>query len=284
MPGLNTQLTLATARARFCSFQLRLPTVVGARGPQPNIASAGVRLGGPTLNRGAARPMSCPPAMFLPASNDARDIELQRVSSDAMDSYLSRMCDAIGQAHTSWRQRAMLVNVVINGPQASGGSLVGAGFGQEIRQYAPRENSWQRPRTEAIAAAIGIGWDNWQRSVSLPGLPLYPAFAAVPSPVAPPMPNVPVPLVALVQIGVSLNSSQLKILMTSQYSGDNEWPNELFDALASGFERAFQVWAPSQMVTNIMGTGPVPTFAPPYVPVGPVVGGIGTQTPGAWSA
>jgi hypothetical protein len=24
----------------------------------------------------------------------------------------------------------------------------------------------------------------------------------------------------------------------------------------------------------------VPTFAPPYVPVGPVLGGIGTMTPG----
>jgi len=27
------------------------------------------------------------------------------------------------------------------------------------------------------------------------------------------------------------------------------------------------------MVTNVMGMGPVPAFAPPYVPVGPVVGG-----------
>jgi hypothetical protein len=34
------------------------------------------------------------------------------------------------------------------------------------------------------------------------------------------------------------------------------------------------------MVTNVLGTGPVPTFAPPYVPVGPVVGGIANMPPG----
>jgi hypothetical protein len=36
------------------------------------------------------------------------------------------------------------------------------------------------------------------------------------------------------------------------------------------------------MVTNVLGTGPVPTFAPPYVPVGPVVGGVGNMTPGGF--
>jgi hypothetical protein len=36
------------------------------------------------------------------------------------------------------------------------------------------------------------------------------------------------------------------------------------------------------MVTNVLGTGPVPTFAPPYVPVGPVVGGVANMTPGGF--
>ena len=90
--------------------------------------------------------------------------------------------------------------------------------------------------------------------------------------------------VALVQIAFHLSSSQLKSNMLSHYSGDKEWPSELFEAVAFGFEKAFQVWVPSQMVMSVMGTGPVPCFAPPYVPVGPVVGGTGTQLPGAWSA
>ncbi len=36
--------------------------------------------------------------------------------------------------------------------------------------------------------------------------------------------------------------------MVSHYSSDNEWPSELFEAVAFGFEKAFQLWVPSQMV------------------------------------
>jgi hypothetical protein len=44
----------------------------------------------------------------------------------------------------------------------------------------------------------------------------------------------------------------------------------------------FKVWQASTMVTQVMGTGPVPTFAPPYVPAGPVLGGVGTMPPGGF--
>lgn len=290
MPGLNTQLMLATARARFSSFQLRLPTAVGARAPQPNILSATIRSGvapQTTFSRQQplrGTPLPCPPALFLAASNDVRDIENQRACSSAIDTYLSRICDAIGQAHTTWRLQARLVQVVINAVQAVGGSLQGPALGPEITLRGPREDQWQRPRTEAIAAGIGMCWENWQRSISVPGLPWYPAFAAFPGPMAPPTPNVPVPLVVLMQNTVHLNSLRLTTHMVGRYSGDNEWHNQLFEAVALGLERAFQAWAPAQMVMNVMGTGPVPTFAPPYVPVGPVVGGTGTQMPGGWSA
>ena len=54
-------------------------------------------------------------------------------------------------------------------------------------------------RAIATAAAQGISTNfaAWQNGVTVPGLPWYPTFAAVPGPVAPPTPNVPVPLVAL---------------------------------------------------------------------------------------
>jgi hypothetical protein len=285
MPGLNTQLMLATARARFCSFQLRLPTVVGVVAPQIRIASAAASATPSTSIRQVTRgtSLSCPPALFLPASDDPRNLDMQRACSATVDAYLSRICDAIGQAHTAWRLRARLVQVAINAHVASGGNLQGAGLEPDIRQHAPREGSWERARSEAIAAGIGICWENWQRAVSVPGLPWYPGFAAFPGPMAPPTPNVPTPLVT-VQNPVHLNSWRLKSDMLARYSGDNEWPGELFDAVAFGLERAFQTWAPSQMVMNVMGTGPVPLFAPPYVPVGSVVGGTGTQIAGAWSA
>jgi hypothetical protein len=208
---------------------------------------------------------------------------MKRRCNNALDNYLRRICDAIGQAHTVWSQRATLVDVIINAVTASGGRLLGAGLEADIRQRGPLDDSWRRPRTEAIAAGIGFCWDNWQRTVTVPGMPWYPAFASFPGPMAPPMPNIPVPLIALRQNPLLLNYAQVKALMLSRYSGDKEWPGELFEAVAAGMERAFQTWAPTQMVRNVLGTGPVPTFAPPYVPVGPVVNGRGTQTPGAWS-
>jgi hypothetical protein len=283
MPGLNVQLMLATARARFSSFQLRLPAAVGGRGPEVRILGgalpSALKPGGSSM-RGA--PLPCPPALFLAASGDKRDLDLQLVGSEAVDSYLSRMCDAVGRAHTAWRQRAMLVKVAINGPMASGGSLTGGGLGPDTRQNAPREGPWQVSRTEAIAKGIGICWENWQLSVSVPGATWYPSFAAFPGPLAPPTPNVPMPLVALQQNPGHLSTPQLKRNMLNHYTGDNEWPGELFEAVAFGFERAFHSWAPSQMVMSVMGTGPVPGFAPPYVPVGPVIGGTGTQLAGVW--
>ena len=45
----------------------------------------------------------------------------------------------------------------------------------------------------------------------------------------------------------------------------------LFNALATGINTMFVAWKASTMVTNVLGSGPIPTFAPPAVPVGPVV-------------
>jgi hypothetical protein len=58
---------------------------------------------------------------------------------------------------------------------------------------------------------------------------------------------------------------------------------ELFDAITDAFDKVFTIWQASTMVTNVLGTGPVPTFAPPYVPVGPVMGGVANMTPGGFT-
>jgi hypothetical protein len=58
---------------------------------------------------------------------------------------------------------------------------------------------------------------------------------------------------------------------------------ELFEAIIDGFQKCFLLWQTSTMVTNVLGTGPVPTFAPPYVPAGPVVGGTAVMTPGGFT-
>jgi len=54
----------------------------------------------------------------------------------------------------------------------------------------------------------------------------------------------------------------------------------LFDAIAKAFNTVFQVFKASTMVQNVLGMGPIPTFVPPFVPVGPVVMGTVIPTPG----
>jgi hypothetical protein len=111
----------------------------------------------------------------------------------------------------------------------------------------------------------------------------YPSFAAVPLPVAPPTPSVPCPVTALAQVTATVAKSYLKARMVTEL-GDEKAPYhvELFDSIADAFEKCFAVWQSTTMVTKVMGTGAVPSFAPPATPAGPVVGGTGNMTPGGF--
>ena len=51
-------------------------------------------------------------------------------------------------------------------------------------------------------------------------------------------------------------------------------------AIGTALSTAFLAWLPMQMIMNVMGKGSIPTFAPPYVPVGPVVMGDNIAAPG----
>ena len=50
--------------------------------------------------------------------------------------------------------------------------------------------------------------------------------------------------------------------------------------LTSWVEASFRDWKVTAQVVGVMGKGPIPSFAPPYVPVGPVVMGDNLSGPG----
>jgi hypothetical protein len=139
----------------------------------------------------------------------------------------------------------------------------------------PMKTPQEAKYSKAIAQAVSDKFSSFVQGLKIPGLPFYPAFAAFPGPVAPPMPNVPVPLIAIPSSKISdMSANSLKSAMVDNL-GDKEalHHEDLFDAIAKGIFAAFMAWLPMQMVMNVLGTGPIPTFAPPFVPVGPVVGG-----------
>ena len=135
--------------------------------------------------------------------------------------------------------------------------------------------------TNAVANVIGNGWLTFLTTVKASGTLWYPQFAAFPGPYAPPTPNTPTPFMALTMAPVSISASILKAQMVGSAGGAGN--EKLFEAISYAFENSFNLWKLSTLVTNVLGTGPVPTFAPPFVMMGPVLGGTGNMLPGGFA-
>ena len=195
------------------------------------------------------------------------------------EKFLDAISDAICSAWATWQSTATLGGVLINGPTAMGGQIIGPPMTPLILARGPKATKQELSLSTAVSNVIGTAWLSFTATVKVGGLPWYPAFAAFPGPLAPPTPNIPCPFAALIMVATPISASVLKSKMAAFAGAGTEI---LCGAIADAFEKSFHIWTVSTMVTNVLGTGPVPTFAPPYVPVGPVVGGIGTMIPGGF--
>ena len=204
--------------------------------------------------------------------------------------FCHNMLDGIKFAVDMWKLQAKFKDLKINAVTALGtpGCLDGPKLESLIKSapsVAPM-SSWGKNIQKwigAVAKGVSNCWAEWQSKVTVPGLPWYPAFAAFPGPMAPPMPNVPTPLIACPSAGMAkMTPSMLKNAMCDEFSLDD--PDDQFGAMAmsmgTALATAFLAWLPSQQVMLVLGKGPIPTFAPPYVPVGPVVMGDNLPIPG----
>lgn len=204
--------------------------------------------------------------------------------------FCHNMLDGIKFAVDLWRLQAKFKDLKINAVTALGtpGCLDGPKL-ESLIKSAPTVasmSSWGQniqKWIDAVAKGCSDCWAEWQSKVTVPGLPWYPAFAAFPSAMAPPMPNVPTPLITCVSAGMAkMTPMALKSAMCDNYDLDD--PDDQFGAMAqsigTAFSTAFLAWLPAQQVMMVMGKGPIPTFAPPYVPVGPVVMGDNIPVPG----
>ena len=124
--------------------------------------------------------------------------------------------------------------------------------------------------------AFKESWDRWAKNVMIPGLPFYPAFTAYPGPQAPPMPNVPVPLTTLPSAGMAAMTPDKMTKTVQSRIGSSAKSQEAtfaISAFANDISRRFLMCMSGCQLMNVMGSGPVPSFAPPYIPVGPVING-----------
>ena len=268
------------ARLQFSSFQIKVPQ--GWKTPSGDPGASHYR-DAFTATEKATVPVTAAPPLVLPQSMNKYHTDAQKMHHAKIGSFLDGISDAICSAWSTWQSAATLVGVVVNAVTAVGGQVVGPPLTPLILAQGPKATPMEMKYTRAVATVIGTSWLTYTAGIKVKGMPWYPAFAALPSPVAPPTPNIPCPVIAISSAASAVSKNAMKSQMIGQLGDPNApFHKELFDAICDAFEKCHQIWEASTMVTNVLGTGPVPTFAPPYVPVGPVVGGVANMTPGGF--
>lgn len=238
-----------------------------------------------------------PPKLIPPWFKSASSYKLHQETADKIGEnfkeFAEKAVDEVKNAHQTWKGLAKFKDLKVMSVCAIG--TPGCLDGPELKGLM---SAWQGTKKnekayiKAVKTGVSKAFKNWQGKVMVPGLPWYPAFAAFPGPMAPPMPNVPMPLITCISAKMTdivMGSTMKKEMVNAFDSGlkkkDEDKQHEaLFKCIADVLALAFLMWLPSQQVMNVMGKGPIPIFAPPYVPVGPVVGGDNLPIPGHLAA
>ena len=234
-------------------------------------------------------------AQLAPSYNAAAvsqaDKEAQ-IKALATDANREKLLSAVQYGINMWRLQAHFSNITIMGQTAIGnpGCLSGPQLSPWITQ-APTVYSaagYFKTMVTAVANAVESNFKQWQDFVTVPGLPWYPMFAAFAGPFAPPIPNIPMPLI----VCVSQNQNKLMSPTQMENAIKAALPSDFllsemdlfYFPLSVNIANYFTSWLCSQQVMMVMGMGPVPTFNPPYVPVGAVVNGYVIPSPGHLAA
>ena len=204
--------------------------------------------------------------------------------------FMDKMLDAVQNAHSMWKLQCKFKDLKVMAVVAIGtpGCLQGPELESNIKNLAGPMSGNMGKYRDAVAKGVSGCFKKWQDKVMIPGMPLYPAFAAFPGPMAPPMPGVPIPLIACpsamcteIFAPDSMKKAMISALDGGMKQKDPEKHHEaLFEAIATALSLGFLIWTAAQMVNLVLGKGPIPTFAPPYVPVGPVMNGDNLAIPG----
>lgn len=194
----------------------------------------------------------------------------------ALDATAFGFMEAIGEGE--------FVDGTIDGPILSGlkfsmpegvvaarveGDLTDVGLPKDIA------SQWGRI-AEAIWTRVWSGW-------TLPPSNAFPQFAAVAAPEAPVTRARRIPLQLDASKDFDMLSARGLYAEVEKGLGDLLNLPGLKDAVwtwANTLGGAIAVWNAEAEITDLWGKGPVPSFAPPYVPVGPVVAGDNIAAPG----
>src|SRR6476646_9121516 len=207
MPAPQASMMQQLARTKFMGFALRVPSDW-----QEPSGDAAKQYGDAFQPSERTSAPGAPP-LFQPASMNKYHTDTQKMHIDKIGSFIDGTCSAICSAWSQWQTMATMVGVVINAVTAMGGQIVGPPWTPLILASAPKASPMEMKYSNVAAQVIGTAWLTFTSTVKVTGMPWYPAFAALPSPVAPPTPNVPCPFAALMQVPVSISASVTKMQM-----------------------------------------------------------------------
>ncbi len=212
----------------------------------------------------------------------------------AYKTFIYTMISAVDFAFNQWRLTLKFSDLKINGPVVVGkkGCLKADGKFYDLFKSYPGHSAFVlRKHYAKWRDAVGKGVENCLKkyidNVMVPGFPWYPAYAAFPAPAAAPMPNVTWPLISCPSFGLPNITvpEMLKKAMLKEFDDDvaekchDEIHKSVFEAIAMTLAPAFLIWVSTQTINGVIGSGQIPTFAPPVVPAGPVVNGSTTPSP-----
>ena len=195
--------------------------------------------------------------------------------------------NATANSINQWAQQAAFIDGRINAVNAFGGKIVSPVVLETEINSAMISAGGPQSICGGVSSGLWMKFKEWYQGYQLGGVPWYPAFAAFPGPFAPPMPNVPSPLGIGASAGLSgLTANNLADGIRQRIGATGMGLNgagQFVTDYAAWFSQKMTFWLASAMWLNVIGSGPIPSFAPPYVPVGPVAGGTFKGNPGCLS-
>lgn len=177
----------------------------------------------------------------------------------------------------AWADGATLAGGVVNGNSVflPPGSLSGPSFENAI------DDAMVTAGAPAMVAAAFAGaswsvWETWAASFHMNVPDAFPAFVAIPAPEVPEteMPKQPLENgLAPGRVGLTMNVLPLALAELLGQVANEGNVETVIDEYSLAYVKDFRRWFRRAKIVNAIGKGSVPTFAPPYVPVGPVVNG-----------
>src|SRR5262245_51286759 len=121
MPAPQAAMMKQLARLDFAQKGITVP--VGWKQPQGKAGEQYVKAFHPSELSHV--PLPSPPALFRAATPNKYHVDAQKELSNNFGKFIDETCEAICHAWEAWQKAATPVGVIVNGPVAAGGNVVG---------------------------------------------------------------------------------------------------------------------------------------------------------------